>query len=75
MDRSVLISKVLSELQKLPDYKLEQAADFVSYLMFRLEDGQLQKGIQHLASNSPTWKWLEEEEEIYTVKDLKEKYE
>ena len=38
------------------------------------EEIELQKGIERIAEESGSLKFLEDEEAIYTVNDLKEKY-
>ena len=43
-------------------------------LLRHFEDEILQKGIEKLVSNSKTFSYLKDDEDLYTVNDLKEKY-
>jgi hypothetical protein len=40
----------------------------------KIDDQILQEGIQELASKSKVFSYLNEEEELYSVNDLKERY-
>ncbi|MDO9613420.1 MAG: hypothetical protein Q7J86_02720 [Bacteroidota bacterium] len=49
--------------------------DLVDFLLQKIDDQILQEGIQELASKSKVFSYLNEEEELYSVNDLKERYE
>jgi len=74
MTRQVLIQKTLENISKLPDQKLKEVSDFAEFLLSKLEDQLLTEGIQKLAMNAKAFQFLNEEEELYTEADLKEKY-
>ena len=74
MTRQVLIQKTLENISKLPDQKLKEVSDFAEFLLSKLEDQLLTEGIQKLAGDSKAFQFLNEEEELYTEADLKEKY-
>ncbi|MEQ6120170.1 hypothetical protein [Reichenbachiella sp. MALMAid0571] len=74
MTREVLIKKTIDNLAKLPDQKLKEVSDFAEFLLNRIENQLLTEGIQKLVSDSKTYKFLEREEDLYTVNDLKERY-
>lgn len=74
MGKSELIHKTVQALEKLPPEKIGEVTDFAEYLLSKLEEEALQKGIQQLVTDSDTFQFLQEEPEIYSVKDLKEKY-
>lgn len=74
MGKSELIHKTIQALEKLPPEKIGQVTDFAEYLLSKLDEEALQKGIQQLVADSDTFHFLEEEPEVYSVKDLKEKY-
>lgn len=74
MTRQVLIQQTIDNLSKLPDQKLKEVADFAEFLLRKLEDRLLTQGIQKLVSHSKSFQFLEEEEDLYTEADLKEKY-
>ncbi len=74
MTKESLINKTLTALSKLPQEKVNEIADFTDYISKKYEEEILQKGIQKLVSESKTFAYLENEENIYTVNDLKEQY-
>ncbi len=74
MTRDLLIKKTLDNLARLPDQKLKEVSDFAELLLNRLDDRILTEGIQELASQSKSFKFLDEEEELYSQEDLKEVY-
>ncbi|WP_181305055.1 hypothetical protein [Rufibacter sp. XAAS-G3-1] len=74
MTREVLIQRTIDNLSKLPDQKLKEVSDFAEFLLSKLEDSLLTEGIQKLAMDSKAFQFLEEEEELYTEADSKEKY-
>ena len=48
--------------------------DLVDFLLQKIDDQILQEGIQELASKSKVFSYLNEEEDLYSVNDLKERY-
>jgi hypothetical protein len=74
MTRETLIKKTIDNLSKLPDQKLKEVSDFAEFLINRIENQLMTEGIQELVSTSKTYQFLEEEEELYTVEDLKERF-
>jgi hypothetical protein len=74
MTRQILIQKTLENISKLPDQKLKEVSDFAEFLLSKSEDQLITEGIQKLAMKSKAFQFLEEEEELYTEADLKEKY-
>jgi hypothetical protein len=74
MERNVLIENTLLKIRQLPDDKIREMHDFAEFLLMKIDDQILQQGIQDMASNSKTFSYLNEEEDLYTVNDLKEKY-
>lgn len=74
MNRETILKKAIDKLNKLPDSKVEQVSDFIEFLLHKTEEFKLQQGILKLVSDSDSFAFLEEEEDLYTVEDLKEKY-
>lgn len=74
MTRQNLIEETISKIQKLPDVKIMQVNDFVEFLLSKINDKVIVEGIQKLISDSKTFEFLNDEEDIYTIKDIKEKY-
>lgn len=44
------------------------------FMLKKIDDQILQQGIQNLTSDSKAFSYLIEEEDLYTVNDLKERY-
>lgn len=74
MTREKLIEKTIDRLSKLPDQKLKEVSDFAEFLLSKIEDRSLTDGIQQLAADSKSFKFLEDEEDLYSTSDLKETY-
>jgi hypothetical protein len=74
MSKTELIQKTLQTLEKLPSEKVGEVTDFAEYLLQKFEEESLRKGIQLMVTESETFNFLMEEQEIYSVKDLKETY-
>ena len=74
MTRQVLIQRTIDNLSKLPDQNLKEVSDFTEFLLSKLEDRLLTEGIQKLTSSSKSFQFLEDDEDLYTEADLKEKY-
>lgn len=74
MSRDALIKVALDSLSKLSDQKIREVTDFAEFLLSKSEDSILVEGIQKMASESKSFDFLNDEEDIYTVADLKEIY-
>jgi 3-hydroxyacyl-CoA dehydrogenase len=74
MTREKLIKKTIEHLNKLPDQKLMEVSDFAEFLLNRIENQIMTEGIQTLVTESKTFKFLDDDDILYTVNDLKERY-
>jgi len=74
MTREAIIQKTVEVLQALPDEKIEEVSDFADYILKTYDDRLLRRGMQALVEKSDTFSFVAEDQELYTVKDLKEKY-
>ena len=74
MTKELLIDKTVDYLKNLPDEKVAEVADFTEYLYQKYEKYILNKGIQKLISESKSFEFLKEEDDLYTLDDLKERY-
>lgn len=74
MNKKDLLDSTIRKIQELPEDKIREVADFVEFLLLRREEHVLNEGIKQLASSSKVYGFLQEDEDIYTVNDLKEKY-
>ena len=74
MEREAIIDKTVKKLNRLPLNKLRQVEDFVDFVISRIDDKLLVEGIKKLTSDSKVFEYLKDEEDLYSVNDLKEKY-
>lgn len=74
MNRKVKLKNTIEKINRLPDEKLPEVENFVDFLLSRIDESILTEGIQKLTSNSKSFEYLNEEEDLYTVNDLKVKY-
>lgn len=74
MERGTLLKKTVEKLDKLSEDKLKEVEKYIDNLLIKSDDKLLTEGIQKLTSDSKSFEYLNNEEDIYTVNDLKEKY-
>jgi hypothetical protein len=74
MTKKVIIDRTIKAIERLPVEKAEEISDFADFMLKRFEEGLLSDDIHLLNTNSKSFEFLEEEEEIYKVTDLKEVY-
>jgi len=74
MTREILIKKTIDSLSKLPDQKLKEVSDFAEFLLNKIDNQLIAEGIQTLVADSNSFKFLEDEEDLYSTDDLKERY-
>lgn len=74
MNRQVLIDNAINKIRQLPDVKIKEVNDFADFLLSKIDENITLEGIQKIVSDSKTFNFLNEEEDLYSVNDLKEKY-
>ncbi len=74
MTRQAIIEKTLKAISLLPENKAEEISDFADFVIKKYEDQKLTDAIHQIVTDSNTFAFLESEEELYTVADLKEVY-
>ena len=74
MIRETLINKTIKTLSKLPNDKVREVSDFSEYILKKYEEETLQNGIEKLVSDSTAFQFLNDDEDLYTVNDIIEKY-
>ena len=74
MNKKGLINKTIEALEKLPEDKVNEVATFADFVLKRYEAQTLQRGIETIVSQSDSFAFLHEEEDLYDESDLKEKY-
>ena len=74
MTKELLIKKTIKTLSRLPQDKIREVSDFAEFIMKKNDGEILQKGIESLVDKSKAYDFLQEEENLYSLNDLKEKY-
>lgn len=74
MTKQIIIERTLKAINQLPEDKAEEISDFADFVFKKYEEQELSKGIQKLVSESQSFDFLQTEEELYSVSDLKVVY-
>lgn len=74
MTRQAIIERTIKAINQLPEDKAEEISDFADFVIKKFEDSRITESIQQLASKSQAFDFLNEEEDLYSSNDLKEKY-
>ncbi len=74
MSREELIKNTIERLRQLSDSRIQEVSDYVNFLASKIEDKIISEGIKSLASTSKSYEFLSDEEELYQLNDIKEKY-
>ena len=74
MSKEEMIAKTIAALQKLPADKVAEVSDFADFILQRKEDKEITEGIAQISIQSKSYKFLDEEEELYTLNDVKAPY-
>ena len=54
--------------------KVAEVSDFADFILQRNEDKEITEGITQISIQSKSYKFLDEEEELYTLNDVKVPY-
>lgn len=73
MDRNILIQETMDKIHLLPDAKIQEIKNFVEFLLRKIDDNILFEGIQKLSSDSKTFEYLKNDEDLYSVKNIIDK--
>lgn len=74
MSREELVKETVEKLGQLSNSKIQEVSDYVSFLASKIDDKIISEGIKTLASTSNSYEFLQSEEELYQLSDIKEKY-
>ena len=74
MTRQAIIERTIKAINQLPEEKAEEISDFADFVSKRYEEHLLTEGIQHLTTDSKAFAFLYDEEDLYSLDDLKEVY-
>ena len=72
MDKELLIKRSLKSLQSLPAKRINEVIAFIEFISEKYKDEIiLQKGIQNIVEKSASFSFLNDEEDLYSIEDLK----
>ncbi len=74
MTRQAIIEKTIQAINQLPEDKAAEISTFAEFVMKQYEEQRLTQGIQKMAADSASFAFLNDEEDLYTESDLKERY-
>ncbi len=74
MTRQAIIERTVKAINQLPEEKAEEISDFADFITKRYEEHLLTQGIQKLTSENQSFNFLHNEEDLYSIADLKEVY-
>jgi len=74
MTKEAIINETVQIINKLPKDKVEEIFDFAGFVLKKYEERLLTEGIRYLVSEADAFSFLHEEEDLYTLDDLKEKF-
>ena len=64
----------MENINQLSDKRIQEVADYVSVLKSKLDDKIIDSGSKTLVSTTKDYDFINDEEELYQVDDLKESY-
>lgn len=74
MEKQVIIDRTVNTIKLLPKDKAAEILTFADFIFKQYEESQLTEHVTRLYSESQAFQFLEEDEEIYSLADLKEVY-
>jgi len=74
MTKQKIIDRTVEIINKLPESKAEEISDFANFVIKRYEDNQLTETLHEMYANSETFRFLNEEADLYTEADIKSTY-
>ena len=67
MSREELLKVTIENLNNLSDKRLEEVSEYVSNLSAKMDDKILNEGIKSIVSNSKSYEFLQDDEELYKI--------
>lgn len=74
MTRQTIIERTIKAINLLPQDKAQEISDFADFLSKRYEEYQITQGIQQLTAENKTFAFINDEKNLYSIKDLKAVY-
>jgi len=73
MTRQAIIDHTVKIINQLPEEKASEISDFAEFINRKYEEQLLTKNIQKIISESNAFSFLNDEEDLYSLDDIKEK--
>ena len=74
MNREALLNQTINNISLLPDWRLKELSNYVDFLLKTYNDKKDTSKIMKLLSESKSFDFLKEEDDIYDESDLIEKF-
>ncbi len=74
MTKQMIIERTLKVIDQLPEDRASEISEFAEFVFKRYEEQQLSSGIKKIISTSESFDFLNNEEDLYSLADLKEVY-
>lgn len=74
MSKEEIIEKTLKAIHLLPEDKAKEISNFADFISKRYEETLFTKAIHNYTENHNAFEFLQSEEDLYSVQDLKEVY-
>ena len=74
MTRQAIIERTVEVINQLPQDKAAEIKDFADFMIKKHEEQILTDNIQNFITESDAFNFLHEEECLYSLTDLKERY-
>ncbi len=74
MTRQEIIERAVQAIKQLPNEKAEEISDFADFIAKKYEEQLITESIQQLVIESNSYSFLKDEEDLYSIGDLKELY-
>lgn len=72
--KAIIIERTIKAINTLPEDKAREISDFADFIMKQYEEYLILEGLQKLMEEDQVFDFLNHEEELYTIQDLKETY-
>jgi hypothetical protein len=67
MTKELLIKQTLKTLKKLPESRVKEVSDFAEFILKKNDEEVIQKGIEKMVSESDSFYFLNDEEDLYDL--------
>ena len=74
MTKELIIERTIKAINQLPEDMAKEIVDFAESICQNYEGKEITRGVQKMISESRAFDFLEKEEELYSLSDLKKVY-